>query len=64
VRFRIFLASYLAWRVAVDFLKPQPLLGGMNVIQWTCLGALAVLALLWAKDKRFRGEAGYGRAHA
>ncbi len=24
-RFRIFLAGYLAWRIAIDFLKPQPL---------------------------------------
>jgi prolipoprotein diacylglyceryltransferase len=43
-RFRIFLGSYLAWRVAIDFLKPQPLIDGMNLIQWCCLAALVVLA--------------------
>lgn len=42
-RFRIFLAGYLAWRVGIDFLKPQPLVAGMNVIQWACLAGLAVL---------------------
>jgi prolipoprotein diacylglyceryltransferase len=44
-RFRIFLGSYLAWRVAIDFLKPQPLIYGMNLIQWCCLAGLAFLVL-------------------
>ncbi len=35
-RFRIFLAGYLAWRIAIDFLKPQPLVLNMNLIQWAC----------------------------
>jgi prolipoprotein diacylglyceryltransferase len=43
-RFRIFLGSYLAWRVVIDFLKPQPLIEGMNLIQWCCLAGLLVLA--------------------
>jgi phosphatidylglycerol:prolipoprotein diacylglycerol transferase len=43
VRFRIFLGSYLAWRVVIDFLKPQALIDGMNLIQWCCLAGLAVL---------------------
>jgi prolipoprotein diacylglyceryltransferase len=46
-RFRIFLGSYLAWRVVIDFLKPQPLIHGLNLIQWSCLAALAVLAVEW-----------------
>jgi prolipoprotein diacylglyceryltransferase len=44
-RFRIFLGSYLAWRVAIDFLKPQPLVGGMNVIQWAAVGGILLLVL-------------------
>ncbi len=44
-RFRIFLAAYLAWRVVIDFLKPQPLVAGMNVIQWACLAGLCVLGI-------------------
>jgi phosphatidylglycerol:prolipoprotein diacylglycerol transferase len=43
-RFRIFLASYLSWRLVIDFIKPQPLLAGMNVIQWACVAGLIVLA--------------------
>jgi hypothetical protein len=44
-RFRIFLGSYLAWRVAIDFLKPQPLIHGLNLIQWSCLAGIAFLVL-------------------
>ena len=51
-RFRIFLASYLGWRLVIDFLKPQPLLYGMNLIQWSCAAGLAVLAGEWLSDRR------------
>jgi prolipoprotein diacylglyceryltransferase len=44
-RFRIFLGSYLAWRVAIDFMKPQPLVAGMNVIQWAALAGIVLLIL-------------------
>jgi prolipoprotein diacylglyceryltransferase len=43
-RFRIFMAGYLAWRLAIDFLKPQPLVSGLNLIQWACVAGLCVLA--------------------
>ena len=45
MRFRIFLGSYLAWRVVIDFWKPQPLLDGLNLIQWSCLAGIALLIL-------------------
>lgn len=41
--FRYFMAAYLTWRLLIDFLKPEPLIAGMNLIQWACLGGLAVL---------------------
>lgn len=41
--FRGFLASYLVWRFCVDFLKPQPVLEGVNMIQWACLAGLIAL---------------------
>jgi phosphatidylglycerol---prolipoprotein diacylglyceryl transferase len=44
ILFRAFLAAYLAWRLCIDFLKPQPHIAGMNVIQWACLAGLAMLA--------------------
>jgi phosphatidylglycerol---prolipoprotein diacylglyceryl transferase len=46
-RFGIFLASYLVWRVGIDFLKPQPLMDGLNLIQWSCLGGLVLLGMDW-----------------
>jgi phosphatidylglycerol:prolipoprotein diacylglycerol transferase len=42
--FRIFLA-HLTWYFAIDFLKPQPLVHGLNFIQWACLAGLAALAI-------------------
>lgn len=51
-RFRIFLAGYLAWRIAIDFFKPQPLVFGMNVIQWTCVAGLGALGILGWLDRR------------
>jgi len=56
-RFRIFLGSYLAWRVAIDFLKPQPLLAGLNLIQWSCLAGIFFLVLDWAIRRKERHEA-------
>jgi prolipoprotein diacylglyceryltransferase len=44
-RFRIFLGGYLAWRLVIDFLKPQPLIDGMNLIQWSCVGGILLLIL-------------------
>ena len=43
--FRGFLAAYVGWRLLIDFIKPQPLVEGMNLIQWACLAGLIVLAI-------------------
>jgi phosphatidylglycerol:prolipoprotein diacylglycerol transferase len=56
-RFRIFLGSYLAWRVVIDFLKPQPLIGGLNLIQWCCVAGILLLVLDEAVGKGRRREA-------
>ena len=42
--FRLFLAAYLVWRLAIDCIKPQPLHFGLNLIQWACLAGLLALA--------------------
>jgi prolipoprotein diacylglyceryltransferase len=41
---RLFLAAYCAWRLAVDGLKPYPVLAGLNAIQWAALAGLVWLA--------------------
>jgi phosphatidylglycerol---prolipoprotein diacylglyceryl transferase len=56
-RFRIFLASYLAWRLVIDFLKPQPLVAGLNLIQWACVLGLGALALDWRGMRKEQREA-------
>ena len=38
--YRAFLASYMAWRLAVDFLKPEPRFAGLTAIQWCSAAAL------------------------
>ena len=49
--FRTFLAAYLGWRLLIDFIKPQPMVAGMNVIQWACVAGLTMLGLseLWRR---------------
>lgn len=48
--FRGFMAAYLGWRLVIDFIKPQPLVGGMNWIQWACVAGLVVLGVSeWRK---------------
>jgi prolipoprotein diacylglyceryltransferase len=41
--FRAFLAAYLTWRFLIDFIKPQPLVDGLNWIQWACVAGLVGL---------------------
>jgi phosphatidylglycerol:prolipoprotein diacylglycerol transferase len=46
--FRLFMAAYLSWRLLIDFLKPQPLVAGMNLIQWACIFGLLALTIHFA----------------
>jgi phosphatidylglycerol:prolipoprotein diacylglycerol transferase len=44
-RFKLFMAAYLAWRLAVDLIKPaDATLLGMSAIQLACLAGLAFYA--------------------
>lgn len=45
VIFRAFIGAYLGWRLLIDFIKPQPLVHGLNVIQWACIAGLLALAV-------------------
>ena len=46
------MAGYLSWRLAIDFLKPQPRVHGLNVIQWACMAGLLALGVLYMNDRR------------
>lgn len=54
LRFKRFLCAYLAWRFAVEFLKPVPAAYalGLSGIQWTCALALAVYLPLTLRAAR------------
>ena len=44
--YRLLLVSYLAWRVVIDFMKPEPAFAGLSAIQWACVAAL----IFYARD--------------
>lgn len=40
-QFKAFMAGYMGWRFAIDFVKPAVTVAGLSVIQWACLATLA-----------------------
>ena len=56
--FALFLASYLAFRLAVDFLKPYPppLLFGLSAIQLACAAGLVYYAFVLPRRMRTKAE--------
>lgn len=50
-RFRVYLSSYLGFRLLVDFLKPfpRPVAGGLTAIQWACVAGLVYYAIGFAR---------------
>ena len=60
-RFRAFMVAYLAFRLAIDFIKPMPEIyfGALSGIQLLCLGGL----LYYHRDiLRIAGAAAWGRS--
>jgi phosphatidylglycerol---prolipoprotein diacylglyceryl transferase len=53
--FRAFLVGYLAFRLAVDFLKPDPRFLGLSAIQWACAAALC----WYARDRSWLTASGH-----
>ena len=51
-RFEAFLASYLLFRLAVEFLKPNPAPAGwgLTAIQWACVAGLGYYVWLWSRS--------------
>jgi phosphatidylglycerol---prolipoprotein diacylglyceryl transferase len=46
--FKLFMASYFAFRLLIDFIKPGGSIFGLSGIQWACVGML----LYYARDLR------------
>ena len=55
--FRLFLMSYLGWRLLIDFLKPEPSFAGLSAIQWACALALLFYARSTVRMFSFRRQA-------
>lgn len=50
--FALFLSAYLAWRLAVEFIKPvDALAGGLSAIQWSCILGLLHYARLFGSGR-------------
>jgi phosphatidylglycerol:prolipoprotein diacylglycerol transferase len=43
-RFKLFMLAYLTFRVLVDLVKPAVPWGGLSVVQWACVAAIAYYA--------------------
>jgi prolipoprotein diacylglyceryltransferase len=54
--FQVFMAAYLVWRLVIDFLKPQPVVGGLNIIQWACCGGLVATIAIAALDLKSKAS--------
>lgn len=52
--FATFLASYFAFRLLVDFIKPDPppIFLHLSTIQWACIAGLIYYALVFSNDER------------
>jgi len=63
--FKMFMVGYSGWRLAIDFLKPDPRFFGMNSIQWACLLVLVYYAAdirRWLSRSRMDQVAAAGEA--
>ncbi|WP_435007814.1 prolipoprotein diacylglyceryl transferase [Tundrisphaera lichenicola] len=50
---KLYLLSYLAYRFATEFIRPEPVIGlGLTGYQWACLGLAPVFVALWIRDAR------------
>ena len=57
--FRGFMFGYLLWRLVVDFLKPQPLVDGLNWIQWACVAGMVWIVGEWLVGRVADREGAY-----
>jgi len=56
--FKAFMSSYLAFRLAIEFLKPRPaLVAGLSAIQWACVGGLVYYSWWFVARRSEQGAA-------
>lgn len=50
--FTIFVASYLSWRLIIDFLKPETVYARLSAIQWASICGIACVVLSWPREPK------------
>jgi phosphatidylglycerol---prolipoprotein diacylglyceryl transferase len=60
--FKLFMVGYLAFRLLVDFLKPEARFGGLSAIQWAAVVGLIYYAICYARAVRRWRDAAFGTA--
>ena len=50
--FKLFMASYLTFRLVIEIIKPRPTLAGLSAIQWACVLGLAYLTLCFLRRRQ------------
>jgi len=54
VEFKVFIIAYLGLRLALDFIKPEPVIAlGLSAIQWACVGVLGYYAISLTRSRRY-----------
>jgi phosphatidylglycerol:prolipoprotein diacylglycerol transferase len=57
-RFKLFMVLYLAFRFAVEFIKPLPIIAlGLSSIQWACVAGLLYYFRVWLLPHRLIAHA-------
>ena len=57
-RFKLFMVLYLAFRFAVEFIKPLPIIAlGLSSIQWACVAGLLYYFRVWSLPHRLIAHA-------
>jgi prolipoprotein diacylglyceryltransferase len=51
-RFKLFMVGYLLFRLAVEAIKPQPIISlGLSTIQWACVAGLLYYFRVWLRPR-------------
>ena len=51
-RFKLFMVGYLFFRLAVETIKPQPIIAlGLSTIQWACVAGLLYYFRVWLRPR-------------
>jgi phosphatidylglycerol:prolipoprotein diacylglycerol transferase len=62
---KLYILTYLLYRFATEFIRPEPVLRlGLTGYQWACLALVPVFVTLWARDAQAAGRRNGGGLRA